>query len=271
MDGCAHFLEHACGEGARVARCIARLGAELRRLALPAAGSQDRRQVQAALARTLRLGQLQQVGTTDQLAQVTHAQPRHPLPGVFGDEAEIVHGHFRQPGEVVAAQPFVLGRHPGGAVVEVADAQVLAAERHHRRGAEAKALGPEDGTLDHVQPGLQAAVHLHADAMTQVAPAQGFVDLRQAQFPGRAGMVDGGHRRGAGAAVIAGHGDQVGVGLDHAGGDGADAGVRDQLHRHQRARVDLLQVIDQLRQVFDGVDVMVRWRRNQADARARMA
>ena len=70
---------------------------------------------------------------------------------------------------------------------------------------------------------------------------------------------------------MAGNGDQVGVGLGHAGGDRADAGVRDQLHRHQRRGVHFLEVEDQLRQVFDGIDVVVRRRRNQADARAGVA
>ncbi len=66
---------------------------------------------------------------------------------------------------------------------------------------------------------------------------------------------------------MAGHGDQVGTGLDHARGDGADTGMADQLHRDQRGRVDLLEVVDQLGQVFDGVDVVVRWWRDQADPR----
>ena len=73
-------------------------------------------------------------------------------------------------------------------------------------------------------------------------------------------------RARAGAAVVAGDGDQVGVGLGHAGGDGADAGLGHQLDRDQRLRVDLLEVEDQLGQILDGIDVVVRRRRNQGDA-----
>lgn len=64
---------------------------------------------------------------------------------------------------MVAAEVVALGGHAGGAVVEVTDAQVLAAERHHRGSAEAETLGPEHGRLDHVQAGLEAAVGLQAD------------------------------------------------------------------------------------------------------------
>ena len=42
-------------------------------------------------------------------------------------------------------------------------------------------------------------------------------------------------RRGAGAAVVAGDEDVVGVGLRDAGGDGADADLGDELHRDRRA------------------------------------
>ena len=102
--------------------------------------------------------------------------------------------------------------------------------------------------------------------MAQVVAAQGFLDFRQAQFPRRTGVVDGRYGRCTGAAVVTRHGDQVGIGLYDARGDGADAGMRDQLHRYQRGRIYFLQVIDELGQVFDRIDVVVRWRRDQADA-----
>ena len=76
--------------------------------------------------------------------------------------------------------------------------------------------------------------------VAQVVGEQRLVRFGQAQFPRRAGVADRRQRAGAGAAVVAGDGDQVGVGLDHARRDRADAGVRDQLHRHQRLRIDLL-------------------------------
>src|SRR5690606_6449862 len=108
-------------------------------------------------------------------------------------------------------------------------------------------------------------------ALAQFVGLQRLSRLRQAQLPGRAGVPDRAEWTGTGAAVVAGDGDQVGAGLDHAGGDGAHAGVRYQLHRDQRVRIDLAQVEDQLRQVLDRIDVVVRRRRDQADAGPRIA
>ncbi len=227
---------------------------------------EDGPQVQRALLVGLAFQQFQQVGATDEFGQRRHAQPGQPHAGFFGDEPEVVHHHFGQADEVLQAQHLVLSGDAGGAVVEVADAQVFAPQRDHGRGAEAEALGAQNGGLDHVQTGLQAAVGLHPHLFAQAVHAQRLVGFGQAQLPRRAGVLDRGERAGAGAAVVAGDGDQVSVGLGHTGGDGADAGARHELHRHQRARVDLLEVVDQLRQVFDGVDVVVRRRRDQRHA-----
>ena len=61
----------------------------------------------------------------------------------------------------------------------------------------------------------------------------------------------------------------VGVRLRHAGGDRADADLGDELHRDARCRVGAAQVVDQLLEVLDRVDVVVRRRRDQPDTRRR--
>src|ERR1043165_4207335 len=57
----------------------------------------------------------------------------------------------------------------------------------------------------------------------------------------------------------------------HTRGDLADADFGDELDADARARVRAFQVIDELRQVFDGIDVVMRRRRDETDARRRMA
>ena len=52
----------------------------------------------------------------------------------------------------------------------------------------------------------------------------------------------------------------VGLRLGHAGGDGADADLGHQLHVHAGPRVGVLEVVDELREVLDRVDVVVRRR-----------
>ena len=58
--------------------------------------------------------------------------------------------------------------------------------------------------------------------------------------------------------------------LGHARSDGAHADLRDELHRDARRRVDVLEVVDELREVLDRVDVVMGRRRNQGDSRRRV-
>ena len=60
--------------------------------------------------------------------------------------------------------------------------------------------------------------------------------------------------------------DVVGIALRNAGSDRADADLGDELDRHARRRVRAAQVVDQLLQILDRVDVVVRRRRDQPHA-----
>ena len=55
--------------------------------------------------------------------------------------------------------------------------------------------------------------------------------------------------------------------LGHARGNGAHADFGHQLHADARIAIGVLEIVDQLGQVFDRIDVVVRRRRNQAHAR----
>jgi len=65
---------------------------------------------------------------------------------------------------------------------------------------------------------------------------------------------------------VAGDEDHVGVGLGDAGGDGADALLAHELDVDASPVVGALEVVDQLGQVLDRIDVVMRRRRDQADA-----
>ncbi len=208
----------------------------------------------------------QQIGAANQVGQLGDAELGHQLAGLFGDELEVVHHHLRQAGEVLATQLLILSGYAGGTVVQVANTQVFATECHHGAGAKTEALGAEDGRFDDVQTGLETAIHLQPYLVAQTVGDQRLLGLGQTQLPRGAGIFDRGEGARASAAVITGDGDEVGIGLGHAAGNGANAGFGDQFHRHQTAWVDLLDVENELGQILDGVDVVVRRRRDQGHA-----
>ena len=162
------------------------------------------------------------------------------------------------------AQRLVLRRHADRAGVEVADAHHDAAADHERSGGEAVLLGTEQRGDDDVAAGLQLAVGLHDDAVAQAVEQQRLLGLGEAELPRAAGVLERRERRRARAAVVTGDEHDVGLGLRHAGRDRADADLGDELDVHARRRVGVLEVVDELLEVLDRVDVVVRRRRDRA-------
>ena len=142
-----------------------------------------------------------------------------------------------------------------------------AAHGDQRHGGEAELLGAEQGRHGHVAAAHELAVGLHHHAAAQAVAQKRLLGFRQTDLERDARMVDGVARGRARAAVVTGDGDLVGAALRHARGDGAHACQRAQLHGHARIGVGVLQVEDELRQVLDGVDVVMRRRGDQAHAR----
>src|ERR1700731_2807838 len=94
--------------------------------------------------------------------------------------------------------------------------------------------------------------------------------LGQPNLPWDAGLFYARKRRGPGPAIRAADQDDVRMGLGNAGRDGPDSGLGNQLHADTRVRIRVLEIEDQLGQVFDRIDVMVRRRRDKSDAWSRI-
>ena len=201
----------------------------------------------------------QQLGAADQILQTGHPEHTEQLAHLLGDEEEEVDHVLRQAGEALA-QGLLLGGDPHRAVVGVADAGHDAALGDHGDRAEAELLGPQQGRDHHVPAALEAPVGPQQHPVAQAVLQQTAMHLGETQLPGAAGVLDRTQRRGAGAAVMARDLDHVGIGLRHPGGDRADADLGHQLHRHLGGGVDLMQVVDELGQILDRIDVVVRGR-----------
>ena len=184
---------------------------------------QQRGEIQILLLRGKAIQHLQQIGTANQIHQPLHAQLRHEFTRFLRDKLEVVGHAVRQTVVVVFTQLLVLGCYAGRTVVEMANAEIFTAQRHHRTGAEAEAFCAENRRFNNIASGFQTAVDLQANLMTQTVGHQRLLGFHQAQLPRTAGILYRAERAGAGAAVVAGDGNQVGIGFGYAGCDGAYA------------------------------------------------
>ncbi len=78
-------------------------------------------------------------------------------------------------------------------------------------------------------------------------------------------------RARARAAIVTANEHDVALAFGHAGRDRADANLGHEFHGNARIAIRVLQIVDQLREIFDRIDVVVRRRRDQAHARRAIA
>ena len=223
-------------------------------------------QVHLACAGTSRgILDFQQVGAANQFIHGMHAQAGHVFAQILGHKTHKVDDVFRLALKALA-QLGVLGADAHGAGIQVAHAHHHAAHGNQRAGAKAELFSAQHGGNGHIAAAHQLAVGFNAHAGAQAVHDQALVCFGKAQLPRQAGIVDGVARCSAGTAVKTGNQNHFGAGLGNAGGNGANTGFADQLDVDGSLAVGAFQVIDQLGQVLNGVDIMVRRGRDQAHA-----
>ena len=226
---------------------------------------QDRRQVDPLRLPMLdRLLHLQPIGSTDHLVHGAEPELRHVFAQLLGDEAHEVDDMLGIACEL-RPQFRILGGNAHRTGVQVADPHHDAAQGDQRAGGETEFLGAQQRCDGQVAARLQLAVGLDNDATAQIVDQQGLMCFGHAQFPRQAGMFDARLRGRPRAAVVAADQNDIGMALGDPCRDRAHAHLRHQLHVDAGVVVGVLEVVDQLRQIFDRVDVMVRRRRDQAD------
>ena len=212
----------------------------------------------------------QHIGATDHFLDRAEAELRHQFAHFLGDELHKVHRVLGVAGEVFP-QLRVLRGDAHGAGIQMADAHHDAAERNERRGGEAEFFCAEERGDDHVPSRFHLAVRFHDDARTEIIQHERLVRFGEAEFPRQTRVFDGSLRRSARAAVESRDEHDIGVCFRDACGDRADADFRDELHADPRVAVRVLQVVDQLREIFDRINVVMRWWRDESDAGRRTA
>ena len=147
-----------------------------------------------------------------------------------------------------------------------------AAHRHQRRGADAEFLRAQHRRDHHVAPGLDAAVGAQPHAVAQAVQHQHLVRLGQAHLPRHAGIFDRGSAASAPVPPV-----WPEIRMTSALALATPAAIvpmpvrATSFTQTARVGIDLLEVVDELRQVLDRIDVVVRRRRDQHDAGRGMA
>ena len=219
---------------------------------------QQRGQIQILVLPVASLFRLwnEHLGATHHLVDGTEAQHRHVFTHLLSDKVHVVDNVFRLAAEVFA-QRRVLSSNAHGAGIQIAHTHHHAANGNQGCGGKAIFLSAQQRSDDNVTTSEQLAVGFQSDAVTQVVQKQGLMGLHQAQLPGETGMVDRGARGRTGTTVVAANEHNVGAGLNYACSNGTNAHLANQLHADAGTGVGVLQIVNQLGQVLDGVYIMM--------------
>ena len=95
--------------------------------------------------------------------------------------------------------------------------------------------------------------------------------LGEAQFPGKARIVYGASGCSAGPSVITGDQDHLCTCFCHTGCDGAYPCLRYKFDIDPGVPVGVLKIVNQLRQVLNGINIMMGRRRDQSDPGGRIS
>ena len=193
------------------------------------------------------------------LVEAAEAKLRHQLAHFLGDKEEEIDHVLRLAGELLA-QHRVLRGDTDRTGVEMTLAHHDAAGGDQRRGGEAELIGTQQRADNHITAGAQSAIDLHRDAATQTVQHKRLLCLRKADLPRRAGVRQRCQRRGTGATLEARDRHMIGARFGDPGGNRADTDFGYQLYRNPRRRIGVLQIGNELGEIFDRIDVVMRRR-----------
>ncbi len=91
--------------------------------------------------------------------------------------------------------------------------------------------------------------------------------FRQTQFPRQTGMLNARLWRRSGTPIMAANEDDIGMALGDPGGNGANAHLGDQFDTDAGVVVGVFEIVDQLRQILDRIDVVMRRGRDEPNPR----
>ena len=180
------------------------------------------------------------------------------------DKAHEVH-HVGWIAREFRAEFWILSRDADRARVQVTDSHHDATETHQWRRGKPKFLCAQQRRNYNVAPRLKLAVGFQNDAAAKVVQDQSLVRFSQTKFPWNTCVFDASLRRGAGPAIITADEHHIGMRFGHPSRDGPDAHLRHELNANARMMIGIFEIVNQLGQILDRVNVMMRRWGNQPD------
>ena len=160
----------------------------------------------------------------------------------------------------------ILGSHTYRTGIQIADPHHHTAHCHKRRRCKTELLRAQNRRNGDVPAAHQLPVRLDPHLVSQSVLDQRLMCLRKSQLPGQSRVVDRSSGRRPRSSVITGYQDHLRSRFCHTRRHGTNTRLRYQFYGDPCLPVGIFQIIDQLCQIFYGINIMMGRRRDQAHA-----
>ena len=207
---------------------------------------------------------VEHIDTAHHFVHGAETQLCHVLPNLLCQKEKEIDNVFRLSLELLAQLRILRGdAHRAG--IEMTLAHHDAADRNQRRRCETILFGAKEGGNHNISTGFRLPSVSTLMRLRRSLSSESLLCLRETQFPRHTRMFDGSQGRRAGAASMSADQQYIRARFCHAGCLSFRRQLRPRVLRDSRLRIDVFRVVNQLRKIFDRIDiVMWRWR-DQAD------
>ena len=160
---------------------------------------------------------------------------------------------------------WILGRDTNRASVEVTLSHHYASERNKRSSSKAPLFRAKQTSNSNIPTSTDLTISLHNNTTTQIIEDECLVSLSKTKLPRETGVLDTSPAGSTSTTIVTRNQNVIGPGLSDTGSDDTDTSLGDELDGDTRAGVGALQVVDELLQILNRVNVVVRRRGNQTN------
>ena len=161
----------------------------------------------------------------------------------------------------------ILGSHTHRASVEIALTHHHTTQHDQHGSSESELIGTQQSHQHNVASCLYLAIHLEPHLPTKSVAYQCLLGLAQTYLGRNARKSHTRRRRSTSTAFCTRDDDEIGLCLGHTSRNRPHSTLSHEFHADGCLRIDVLKVENQLCQVFNRVDIVMRRWRNQRDTR----
>ena len=202
---------------------------------------------------------LQQIGTANQFIHCADAQFCHIFSHFLSNKVHEIHYVFR-----FACKTFsqfrILGGNTHRAGIQIADTHHHTAHGNQRSSCETEFFCTQKGCNHHITACHQLAIGFNNDFITKIIHDQCLMGFCKTQLPGKSCIKYGTSGSCTGTAVKTGNQDNLCTCFGNTCCYRSDTGFGNQFYGNTGTSVGIFQIIDQLRQILNGINIVMRRR-----------